>query len=80
MINELLPPILRKLLLRLGFGGNRFAHGLSSWEAASKKACVMTLYESPTSWSRLREKFGMVNSPSNEMVFCSKRPSTLGRY
>ena len=38
MIKEFLPPFLRKLLLRLGFGGNRFAHGLSSWEAASKKS------------------------------------------
>ena len=38
MIKELLPPILRKLLLRLGFGGNRFAQGFSSWEAASKKS------------------------------------------
>jgi putative methyltransferase (TIGR04325 family) len=38
MIKELLPPIFRKLLLRLGFGGNRFTHGLSSWEEASKKS------------------------------------------
>lgn len=34
MINLLLPPILRKLLLRLGFGGNLFNHGFDSWEAA----------------------------------------------
>ncbi len=37
MINELLPPFLRKLLLRLGLGGNRFSYGFDSWESASKK-------------------------------------------
>jgi putative methyltransferase (TIGR04325 family) len=38
MIKGLVPPILRRLLLRLGFGGNRFTHGFSSWEDASKKS------------------------------------------
>jgi len=34
MIKLLMPPVLRALLLRLGFGGNRFKHGFGSWEAA----------------------------------------------
>jgi putative methyltransferase (TIGR04325 family) len=38
MIKDLLPPILRKLLLRLGLGGNRFTHGFESFESASKKS------------------------------------------
>jgi putative methyltransferase (TIGR04325 family) len=38
MIKEFLPPFLRKLLLRLGLGGNRFTYGFDSWESASKKS------------------------------------------
>ena len=38
MIKEFLPPFFRKLLLRLGLGGNRFTYGFDSWESASKKS------------------------------------------
>ncbi len=38
IIKQLLPPALINLLLRLGFGGNKFQHGFSSFEEARKKS------------------------------------------
>jgi putative methyltransferase (TIGR04325 family) len=34
---EMIPPILGRFLLRLGFGGNIFRHGFSSWEEAESQ-------------------------------------------
>jgi putative methyltransferase (TIGR04325 family) len=33
---EFVPPALKKYLIRLGLGGNRFSHGYRSWEEASR--------------------------------------------
>ena len=36
-LRDFLPPVLKNLLLRLGFAGNRFRYGYKSWEEARAK-------------------------------------------
>ena len=36
-LKDFVPPVLRNLLLRVGFAGNRFRYGFKSWEEASAK-------------------------------------------
>lgn len=37
-IRDLIPPALKRFLLRLGVGGNRFKHGYKSWDDAKRQS------------------------------------------
>ena len=37
VVNSLLPPLVRQLLLKVGLGGSRFRYGFKSWNEALSK-------------------------------------------